>query len=459
MTRALLSAFGTLAVVLATTPLAAQAPDRAAVVGRLDSLARAHVADSFTAGAAAAVVHRGDTLLLKGYGLADLEWDVPMADDAVFEIGSMTKQFTAAAVLQLVEQGKLDLDADLTAYLPDYDTRGRRVPLRRLLDHTSGIKGYTEMPMFGEFMMRDMPRDSLVARFEAEPFDFEPGTAEIYNNSAYFLLGLVIEKVAGTSYEQFLETEFFEPLGMQDSRYCSNTAVVPNRMRGYSRTPEGFERADYLNHLWPYAAGSICSSVEDLLTWNAALHSGRVLGPEAYASMITPRALDDGSMVRYAGGLGITETDGRTVIAHGGGINGFLSQGMYFPGDHTTVVVLVNAGEGADPRGVAADISDALYGVPATPSPRPLDIDPGNLVGTWTGTDRGGSATYTIERDGDGFTFRNRNRPAVPLVYVGDGWFRPNTGTMRVGLVRAMDGELRLHVDTVGGYTILTRGN
>jgi len=188
------------AVFLLANPTAAQSPDRAALVSLLDSLATAWAADSLVAGASVAVVHRGDTLLLEGYGVADLEWDVAMATDAVFEIGSMTKQFTAAAVLQLAEQGKLDLDADFTTYLPDYDTQGRRIPLRRLLDHTSGIRGYTEMPVFGEIMMRKLPRDSLVAKIEAAPFDFEPGTAQTYNNSAYFLLGLIVAKASGEPY-------------------------------------------------------------------------------------------------------------------------------------------------------------------------------------------------------------------------------------------------------------------
>ncbi len=180
----------------------------------MDSIANSPVLEKRVAGIAVAVVHGPDTLLLKSYGKGDLEWDVPLTTDAVFEIGSVTKQFTAAAILRLRDEGRIDLDADITTYLPDYPTQGHRIPVRRLLDHTSGIKGYTEMESFGEIATRDLPQDSLVARFAAEPFDFAPGEALIYNNSAYFLLGRIIEKVSGMSYEDYVEKNLFAPLDM-----------------------------------------------------------------------------------------------------------------------------------------------------------------------------------------------------------------------------------------------------
>jgi D-alanyl-D-alanine carboxypeptidase len=349
----------TLAVILSASPGVAQAPDRARLVATLDSLARAHVADTLVAGAAVAVVHRGDTLLLKGYGMADLEWDVPMADDAVFEIGSMTKQFTAAAVLQLVEQGKLELDADLTTYLPDYDTQGRRIQLRRLLDHTSGIKGYTEMPVFGEIMMRDLPRDSLVAKFEAAPFDFEPGTAQIYNNSAYFLLGLIIEKVSGEPYEEYVEKHLFEPLGMARSCYCDESAVVARRAHGYDQGRQGLLLKAYLDHQWPYAAGSLCSTAGDLVRWNQALHGGKVMSAASYADMTTPDPLADGTPIRYGMGLMVFDDNGRRALTHGGGINGFLSDGWYYPDEDLVVVVLQNSASQRAPTQLARSLMEA----------------------------------------------------------------------------------------------------
>ena len=319
---------GFLAFVALTLPASAQvgSVDRARLVEQLDSAARAHVEHDMVVGVSVAVVHGADTLLLSGYGLADLEWGVhtPVDAKASYEIGSVTKQFTAAAVMQLVEEGRLDLAADISEYLPEFDSQGHEVPLRRLLDHTSGIKGYTEMPMFGELAMKDLPRDTLISMVEKEPFDFEPGTALIYNNSAYFFLGLIIERVSGQSYEEYVEEHLFTPLGMADSYYCSESAIRPGRAHGYDGSREGLVRKRYLDHNWPYAAGSLCSTAGDLVRWNQALHGGEVLSEASYREMITPKPLDDGTPVRYAMGLGIDDRGGRRAIAHGGGINGYL---------------------------------------------------------------------------------------------------------------------------------------
>src|SRR5919112_1253368 len=173
--------------------LPAQRSDPARVAAAVDSIAAAALKDGHAAGISVAVSLAGRPLATKGYGYVDLEWKVPTPTGAVYEIGSVTKQFTAAAVMQLVEQGKIDLDADLTAYLPGYDTQGRRVPVRRLLDHTSGIASYTSLPEFRDFETRTFTRDSLVKVFSKKPFTFEPGALESYNNSGFFLLGLIIE--------------------------------------------------------------------------------------------------------------------------------------------------------------------------------------------------------------------------------------------------------------------------
>jgi len=374
----------------------AQQADRARVVAVLDSLARAHAADSLVAGVAVAVVLRGDTLLLGGYGLADLEWEVPMATDAVFEIGSVTKQFTAAAVLRLVEEGKLDLEADLTTYLPDYDTQGRRIPLRRLLDHTSGIKGYTEMPVFGEYMVRSLPRDSLVARFEAVPLEFEPGTVLIYNNSAYFLLGLIVEKVSGEPYEEYVERRLFQPLGMSRSSYCDQDAVVTRRAHGYDQGPGGLQQKRYLDHTWPYAAGSLCSTAGDLVRWNQALHGGEVLSAASYQDMTTPDPLVDGTPVRYAMGLMVFDDNGRRAITHGGGINGFLSDAWYYLDEDLTVVVLQNSAGRRGPGQLARGLVEAVIGKGEEPVAGTFTGDLSALVGTYRGPARGQEWTAEV---------------------------------------------------------------
>jgi len=266
----------------------AQAPSRAAVSARLDSIAEAGVKDGRVVGLSVAGVQGDDTLLLNGYGHADVELDVPTPPDAMCEIGSVTKQFTAAAILQLRDAGKIDLDADISRDLPDFLAQGRRISVRQLLNHTSGIKGITEIPEFADLSRRALPRDSALALIARQGFEFEPGEVQVYNNSAYILLGLIIEVQSGMSYEDYEEQRIFAPLGMTRSRYCSNTEVVHNRARGYAFVGDEVRRASYADHPWPYAAGSLCSTAIDMVTWLQALHGGKVPGSRSYCEMTAP---------------------------------------------------------------------------------------------------------------------------------------------------------------------------
>jgi CubicO group peptidase (beta-lactamase class C family) len=182
----------------------------------------------------AAVVKGNDTLLMKGYGKANVEWDVPMPADAMVEIGSVTKQFTAVAILQLRDEGKLSLDDEITKWLPDFDTRGNNLTVRRLLDHTSGLVGLTEMPEFDLLVWNQrFPRDSAYALIKRYPFQFPTGTAQMYNNSAFWLAGLIVEKASGMTYEDYVEQRIFAPLGMTRSMYCHSAESVPRRANGY----------------------------------------------------------------------------------------------------------------------------------------------------------------------------------------------------------------------------------
>jgi len=459
--------FGALATAgLATTAFAicALAPVRAAAqmsraeqVATMDSIAASPVVEGRVAGLAVAVVHGADTLLLKSYGEADLEWDVPMAADAIFEIGSVTKQFTAAAVLQLRNEGKLDLDADITEYLPEYPTQGYRIPVRRLLDHTSGIKGYTEMAAFGEIRTRELPRDSLVAKIAAEPFDFAPGEALIYNNSGYFLLGLIIEKVSGVSYEEYVEKELFAKLGMDRSSYCSNREVMPRRAHGYQLTPDGLTRAPYVDHTWPYAAGSLCSTAGDLITWLRALHGRRVLPADTYDELITPGQLVDGTPVRYA--MGLTRSPdprGRPAIHHGGGIPGFLSDTRYYPDDDLFVVVLVNTTGNLSPAALATELVDVLLPRPPI-ARRTFEGDPAPLVGTYSGPARGRPLTIRVTATDKGLAVTPNDGDATPLAWT-DAWTFQLGGQI-VTFERSGDTgpATLLRIDSGGGHYVLRR--
>lgn len=447
-----------LALLVLAGPAGAQITDRARLVAALDSAAEAHVEHPMVAGVSVAVVRGADTLLLRGYGLADLTWSVPTPADggASYEIGSVTKQFTAAAVMRLVEEGRLDLDEDFTKYLPAFDTRGHAVQLRRLLDHTSGIKSYTEMPVFAELAVKDLRRDTLITLVEREPFDFEPGTAAIYNNSAYFLLGLIIEKVSGQSYDDYVREQLFEPAGMRDSYYCSESAIRENKATGFDGGPAGLMQKRPLSHVWPFAAGSLCSTAGDLVRWNHALHGGELLRPESYTAMITPMPLLDGTATEYAMGLAVTDRAGTRMIAHGGGINGYLSDAAYFPEEGLVIVVLQNSTGPRGPGALRNAIADLILGPVTPPEAVPFDGSLDALVGEYAGPVRGSHAHVTVDRDGDGLTFRmSGQNQALPARHIGDGvWMAPG---MRVWFVVAGGRALELRVNQGAGHYVLRR--
>ena len=443
---------------LTASPMAAQM-SRTEKLAVMDSIAESPLIEGRIAGLAVAVIQGTDTLMMKAYGEADIEWDAPMTTDAVFEIGSVTKQFTAAAILKLRDEGKLDLDADLTDYLPDYPTQGHRIPVRRLLDHTSGIKGMTEMEAFRALRGQNLPRDSAVTLFSAEPFDFPPGEALIYNNSAYILLGHIIEAVSGKTYEEYVEEELFADLGMTRSSYCSNAEVVERRAHGYQLTPSGLTRRPYTSHVWPFSAGSLCSTTGDLVTWLRALHGGEVLPEGSYREMITPVPLNDGTPVRYAMGLSVApDVGGRRVIAHGGGISGFVSETRYYPEDDLIVVMLVNTTGNLSPGALSSELVEVL--LPSVPrEARNFTGDTDALVGTYAGPSRGRELTITVTATGDGLRAKPEGSSrAAPLAW-DEGW------TFRLGPVQIVmferDGDdgpaTVMRVDGGGSHYVLRR--
>lgn len=440
-------------------PQTAAAPtgNRAALVATIDSIVSAPITSGKVAGASIAVVKGNDTIAVRAYGLANVELDVPTPPRATYEIGSVTKQFTGAAIMQLVEQGKVDLDADLKTYLPDYDAQGRRISVRRLLDHTSGIKGYTEIPEFRQLGVFVLPRDTLVKLFSKKPFDFEPGEEQIYNNSAFFLAGLIIEKVSGMPYEEYVQKNLFDKAGMKTAHYCSESKVYKGQVTGYDSDSAGLVQKGPLSHRWPYAAGSLCASAIDLVAWNQALHrDGTILGAPAYQEMIRADTLIDGTPVRYAKGLATYGRLGRKALHHGGGINGFLSENLYFPDDSLSVVVLFNTAGPEGPDEYALEIAKAVLGPPADVS-KAIDGDPSRFAGTYTGRGRGRPTTLTITV-GDGKVTAKGAAPGdtgTTLVYVGDNIFlRDETRLIFTGSSGRIS---KVRVDGGYGSNLLTR--
>jgi CubicO group peptidase (beta-lactamase class C family) len=426
------------------------------LAARVDAIVQPPITGGKLAGASIAVVQRGQTLLIKEYGFADLELDVPTPAKATYEIGSVTKQFTAAAILLLAEQGKLSLDDDITKHLTDYPTRGQTVTIRRLLNHTSGIKGYTEMREFGDFQRMHRPRQELVTIFSGAPFEFAPGTEQTYNNSAFFLLGLIIEKLSGTSYESFVKTNLFDSVGMPDSYYCSEKTIRKNHAHGYDTDGGQLVLKAYLDHLWPFSAGSLCSNATDLVAWTRALHGGKVLKPESYREMTTPGTLNDGTKIRYGLGIGLADIAGRRAIAHGGGIHGFLSEVEYYPDDDLVIVVLLNTAGPVAPRDVARQIADAVLPAPKTRS-QTFSGDLAAYAGTYTGHGRGRDSKVRIAVENGALTFADLGaaRPTEKLSFYGNDTF----GFRDVLVIFERSGRAvaRLRVDTGSGHNILAR--
>lgn len=444
-------------VLVALAPTAqAQRANRAAVIAAIDSLVAANLMDGRAAGMSVGVVRGSDTLVLKGYGKADLELDVPTPPAAVYEIGSVTKQFTAAALLLLVEEGKLSLDDDLTKHFPEYPTAGHKIPVRRLLDHTSGIKGYTEIPKFQQIMTRKLPKDSLVAIFRDQPFDFPTGRGLVYNNSAYFLAGMIIEKVSGMPYGDFVQKRLFEPFGMRDSHYCNERKIVKNRAHGYDMSPAGLTLKAYLDHTYPYAAGSLCSTAGDLLTWLRSLHGGKVLPERAYRSLITPDTLDDGAPVRYAKGLGIYSLGGHRAIEHGGGINGYLSSTIWLPDEKMAVVVLVNTAGPVSPDAIAVSIVEIVLGRRPEAAAVALTSDLAEYTGTYEGPGRGARLALTFVSDSGHLATRMPgSQSASRFRYVGKDTFV--RGREVVAFMRDGAKVVSVRVDRVYQNTVLTK--
>ena len=228
-------------------------------------------------GATLLVAKNGKAIYRKAVGKSSLELDVDMVPENVFMLASITKQFTAVSILMLEEQGKLSLDDPITKFIPDYPTHGKTITIHHLLNHTSGIKSYTGMGNLVEVARVDRTLDELIDYFKNEPMDFDPGEEFRYNNSGYILLGKIIELLSNDTYENYIEKNIFERLGMSNSSYGNTRELVKNRVNGYEEGESGFVNANFLSMTLPHAAGSLTSTVDDMLKWQIALNSNTLI--------------------------------------------------------------------------------------------------------------------------------------------------------------------------------------
>lgn len=296
----------------------------------------------------------GKVLLSKGYGMANLEDETPNTPQTKFRLGSLTKQFTAAAILLLQEKGKLSVQDGVCKYVENCPAAWQPITIHHLLTHTSGIPNMTSFPEFRKVKFFPTTPLESIAMFKDKPLDFAPGEKFSYSNSGYILLGHIVERASGKSYADFVTENIFQPLGMKNTGLDSNSAVVRNRAAGYTRGPNGIANAEYINMTIPFAAGAMYSTVEDLYLWDRALYSEKLISKKSLEAMITP--FKDG----YAYGLGIGEEYGLKTIGHGGGIEGFSTYLTRFIDGDGTVIVLSNM-DSANAALVAKRLGGMLY--------------------------------------------------------------------------------------------------
>lgn len=301
----------------------------------------------------------------KAFGMANLELNVAMTPENVLQLGSITKQFTAVAILMLMEQGKLSLQDPLSNFIADFP-RGDEITLHHLLNHTSGIKSYNTLPDFGTQMRLDLAPEEMIGRFKHLPLDFNPGEKYAYSNSGYFLLGYIIAQRSGMPYEDFIQTNIFDPLGMKSSCYANTYRLVPHRANGYQFYEGNFENAEYMSPTIPYAAGALMSTVDDMFLWNQAIHHNLLISESSKQIAFTNHTLNSGKPCNYGYGWRIDEIEGIPTREHAGGMNGFTTSGIYLPDSNLYAIVLTNLddGKGAETHNLKAVY--AILGKPIT---------------------------------------------------------------------------------------------
>ena len=326
------------------------------LASKLDAIVAERVTDRGFMGSVL-VATDGNVLLDKGYGFANVEWDIPNTPDTKFRLGSITKQFTATAVLQLVEQGKLSLEDSVAKYVPEAPEAWRPITIHHLLNHTSGIPSYTDLPSFATPALRRVPLKPLdiVLLSKDKPLLFQPGEGYRYNNTGYVLLGHIVETVSGMKYDEYLQEHVFKPLDMTDTGYDWTRPVLKKRASGYgyNRDRKRYTNADFLDMSLPHAAGSLYSTVRDLYKWHQAVSAGKLLSKQSLEKMFAP------GRNNYAYGWAVEKTPTGTWIGHGGGIFGF-STVIFRSADRDAVVIVLSNLENGDAAGLGRQLREAL---------------------------------------------------------------------------------------------------
>lgn len=313
---------------------------------------------------ASVLIVKNDTILYrKAFGMANLELNVQMKPDHVVPLASITKQFTSIAILMLMEQGKLSLKDPLSKYIADFP-RGNEITVHHLLNHTSGIKSYTNLPEFRTKTRLDMTPEEIISYFKNLPLEFNPNEKYAYSNSGYVLLGYIIEKVSGSSYEGFIRKSIFDKLGMKNSYYADSYKIIPNRANGYQLYEGNYENPEYMSTTIAYAAGSLMSTVDDMFLWHKAIQNNILISEKSKQMAFTNHSLSNGKPNNYGYGWAINELAGMTTLEHTGGINGFSTSGIYVPDKKIYAIVLTNLDDGKGPESHNLKAVSVLLGKP-----------------------------------------------------------------------------------------------
>jgi CubicO group peptidase (beta-lactamase class C family) len=365
----------------------------------MDAFLQAHLATGRFMGSV--LVARGDEVLHRaGYGMANLELEVPMTPETVLRIGSLTKQFTAAATLQLQDQGLLDVHDPVSRYLPDYP-HGDEITLHQLLNHTSGTPDFESLLESGPGFRQALSLAAMIATFSDLPLDFPPGSQFTYSNSGYIVLTAILEKLTGQRYADYMAEHFFGPLGMNSTGYDDPLALIPNRAAGYNWDGTAYHNAEYLDMSIPAGAGGLYSTVLDMYRWDRALYAGGLLSAESERAYFTP-SVSAGPGYGYAYGWSTFDTGERSLIVHSGGIHGFSTFVIRDPSEQLYIVVLSNV-EYTPVQDIAEGLVAIAYGEPyeMPAAHTAIELDPA-ILQKYAGEYRASPElllTVTAERD------------------------------------------------------------
>jgi D-alanyl-D-alanine carboxypeptidase len=339
-----------------------------------DGIAQAHIDSGQVAGMSVAIAVDGDIIFQKGFGKEDIERNLPASEHTVYEIGSLTKQFTAVLTMMLVEEGKIDLDGSVRTYLPQTPESWQAVTIRNLLNHTSGIKSYTSLPGVAARFTQPVTHDELLGLVKDLPLEFEPGTAFSYNNTAYYLLGMIIEKADGKSYRESLRNRVLRPLNLRRTDVSENDEAVARRATGFNFKEGSLVNVAQVERNWAYSAGAMLSTASEIARWFSAFGDIRLLQPASWELIQAPTKLKNGQSVDYGFGFAIERLPGSRVLGHGGGIPGFASYANLYRDRNLVVVVLSNTDSAPVDR-IVAEIAGALDESLAKPAPTAVEDD------------------------------------------------------------------------------------